>query len=224
MSRSEFLFASLNSKSPDTSRKVHIRRLYDVMQLCIQRGDYGRARKAWAILARCKEIHWKAMWTTAVLLLMSDKDGHAQNEGARTIDFLRSMMLRYPEEKQTILRELVLRLIQAGRYNEALDELDLYLPSFPYQDNPVLHAYAGLICLYLSQPQGESHTVDTSFLRTAKTHLERSKILDPDNTVVQGFLEKASNSQNPQVGPPDSDDENTMNVDSDGQPRKRVRA
>ena len=51
-----------------------------------------------------------------------------------------------------ILRELVLRLIQAGKHRRALDELDLYLPLFPFHDNPVMHAYAGLLALYLAQP------------------------------------------------------------------------
>ena len=27
-----------------------------------------------------------------------------------------------------------------------------YLPSYPYQDNSVLHVYAGLIALYIAQP------------------------------------------------------------------------
>ena len=60
-------------------------------------------------------------------------------------------------------------------YRRAMEELDLYvtglsctrmpsvltklssryLPSYPYQDNPVLHIYAGLIALYLAQPPGE---------------------------------------------------------------------
>ena len=30
-----------------------------------------------------------------------------------------------------------------------------YLPSYPYQDNPVLHVYAGLIALYLAQPASD---------------------------------------------------------------------
>lgn len=29
-----------------------------------------------------------------------------------------------------------------------------YLPSYPYQDNPVFHTYAGLIALHLAQPAG----------------------------------------------------------------------
>lgn len=33
-----------------------------------------------------------------------------------------------------------------------IDIFDRYLPSLPYQDNPVLHVYAGFISLFLAQP------------------------------------------------------------------------
>lgn len=71
-------------------------------------------------------------------------------------------------QRVDLLKELIFRLIEAGLHREALDELELcvfcvigtvapltlhprYLPSFPYQDNPILHIYAGLLCFYLSQ-------------------------------------------------------------------------
>ncbi|TFK55558.1 hypothetical protein OE88DRAFT_1651928 [Heliocybe sulcata] len=139
------------------------------------------------------------------------------------------MMLRYPEEKQSILRELALRLIQAEKYREALEELDLYLPSFPHQDNPVLHAYAGLVALYLSQSERVSQISDAGLLRMAKGHLERSRTLDPDNTVVQAFLDKISTLSQPsgtQIAQEEAHDseEDVMNIDGDVQPRKRARA
>lgn len=78
------------------------------------------------------------------------------------------------EKRESIFQELILRLIVFGNHREALDELELYvsfqipfasacwniihryLPSFPFQDNPVLHVYAGMISLYLSQPSNET--------------------------------------------------------------------
>lgn len=92
-----------------------------------------------------------------------------------------------------------------------LNPLGRYLPSFPYQDNPVLHTYAGLLCIFLSQSEDEfqgefldlnlgsgvttkQQYVDTSAhnpttLRDAQSHLERARALDIDNTVASGFLE-----------------------------------
>lgn len=68
-------------------------------------------------------------------------------------------------DKETMLKELVLLFILSGQYSQALDELELYLPSFPYQDNPVLHIYAGLLCLHLAQkPDGDFTEISPMFV------------------------------------------------------------
>jgi len=225
-----FLFASLEDKKPLTARKVHIRRLYDILQLCLQRNDIPRAKQAWAILSRCKEVDWKTMWTTAVHLLGNESDDTEIN--LPRLDFLRAIILQNSEERETIFKELILRLIISGGHREALDELELYLPSFPYQDNPVFHIYAGLLCIYLSQPAlnvpGDAlNSFDAALLRDAQTHLEHAKALDPDSVVANGFLKKLPTLlQKPQERQEQnhSDDE-TTNEDIDGdKPRhKRTR-
>lgn len=95
-----FLFSSLDSKQPNTARKVHLRRLFDVLHLCIQRHDWPRARRAWAILARCKEVDWKTMWRTSLLLLGegSDATTHASDTDGDKVGFLTVMMRQFPEE------------------------------------------------------------------------------------------------------------------------------
>ncbi|CAK5275384.1 unnamed protein product, partial [Mycena citricolor] len=180
-----FIFNSSVEAKRFSTRKTHIRRLYDVMEICLQRGDFARAARAWAILARCEEIKWKKMWVTGLQLL-----GPEPNKTTKKIEFLRVMMLQQPEERESILQELVLHLIASGEHREALDELELYLPSFPYQDNPALHVYAGLLCLFLAQPGELSTSLDPSLLRDAQSHLERALALDTGNVVAQGFLFK----------------------------------
>lgn len=91
----DFLFSPLNPKPPNSARKVHIRRLYDVFQLCLHRNDFPRARRAWTILARCKEVDWKMMWTTGVLLL-GENSGTQPNE--KSVEFLSTMLRQYPDE------------------------------------------------------------------------------------------------------------------------------
>ena len=91
-----FLFSSLGSKQPSTTRKAHIRRLYDILQLSIQRHDVQRAQRAWSILARCKEINWLALWRTRLHIL---GEAHTDADGAQvTVNYLRSMMLQYPDD------------------------------------------------------------------------------------------------------------------------------
>ncbi|KZP24697.1 hypothetical protein FIBSPDRAFT_735396 [Athelia psychrophila] len=201
MSTSEhkFLFASLADKNPKIARQVHVRRLYDLLQLCLQRNDLPRAKRAWAILARCKEIDWRTMWTTGLQLLGDGFEG-LESDSPR-VNFLQSMMRQNEEDCEAILRELVLRLIMSGQHEEALAALDLYLPSFPYQDNPTLHIYAGLIRVYSAQPpvlEGSSEQAspfDAILLREAQSHFERARGLDPDNIVANAFLAKVPRPQ-----------------------------
>ena len=100
-SDNRFLFAPLDSRRPRAARRVHIRRLYDVLQLSIQRNDVTRARRAWAILARCKEIDWKAMWTTAVHILGEGED--KDDAESHKIEFLRAMMLQRSDDVRKLL-------------------------------------------------------------------------------------------------------------------------
>jgi len=195
----EYLFDSLGSKSPTSARKVHIRRLADLLELCIHRRDWPRAKRAWAILARCPEFEWQKMWHTGLLLATSlDNALEIDNADPRRLDYLRVMMLRCPENRLSILQELLLQLISGGHHREALDELDLYLPSFPFQDNAVLHMYAGLLYLFLAEPPTSneftsSHTkaltLNQQYLRECKTHLRRASELDPSHPVPTSLLQ-----------------------------------
>ena len=87
-----FFFASLDSKPPSTARKVHIRRLYDILQLSIQRNDFARAKRAWAILIRCKEFRWEEHWTIGLYIL---NEGKTMTESIpQRTEYLRAMILR----------------------------------------------------------------------------------------------------------------------------------
>ena len=97
-----FIFSSLGSKQPGTARKTHIRRLFDVLQLCIQRHDWDRAKRAWAILARCREVDWRTLWRTSVLLLGEhDTDTDDTRAHGDRVRFLTVMMRQHPDEVST---------------------------------------------------------------------------------------------------------------------------
>lgn len=90
-----FLF-ELDSIRATSARKVHLRRLYDVLQLSLQRHDVTRARRAWSILSRCPEIDWKRMWLTGVRVLGVQL--HDTDSSASRIVYLRAMMLQTSTE------------------------------------------------------------------------------------------------------------------------------
>lgn len=89
-----FLFSSLDSKQPSTARKVHIRRLYDILQLSIQRHQFQRAKRVWAILVHCKEIDWKGLWHVGLHILSEDTTNEDEHIA---VEYLRSMMLQCPD-------------------------------------------------------------------------------------------------------------------------------
>ncbi|KAI0251353.1 hypothetical protein BJV78DRAFT_1275436 [Lactifluus subvellereus] len=190
---SSFLFASPDGKVPSTARKVHIRRLRDILHLSIQRGDLPLARRAFGLLARCEEIEWMDIWKVGLLLLAHDSVPGGALGAGKHIDFLRVMMLQHPEQRESLVQELVLSLAVAGRERDALDELELYLPSHPYQDNPVLHTYAGLFCLRQApfvDADLNHGTQGQVMLREARQYLERARALDPEGVVAQAFIRK----------------------------------
>ena len=106
----KFLFAPLDSREPLTARKVHIHRLYDVLQLSIHRNDLTRATRAWCILIRCKEVHWMSMWTTGLHLLGADIDEEGRME--KRLEYLRMMMLRNQDDVSSRFSTLSIDLSQ----------------------------------------------------------------------------------------------------------------
>ena len=89
---SPYLFSFPYGKLPQTTRGEHIRRLYDVIMLSIGSGKLDRARKAYAILVRCREVKWAKLWRLGMFLLSES------NEERRDVEYLRAMLLQHPEE------------------------------------------------------------------------------------------------------------------------------
>jgi hypothetical protein len=109
-----FLFASPDRRaaapSSSSARRVHLRRLCDILHLSIQRGDLPLARNAFGLLARCEDVEWPDIWKFG-LVLLATADGDAPPSGdadadvvvgtPKHIEFLQVMMLRYPEQVRT---------------------------------------------------------------------------------------------------------------------------
>jgi RNA polymerase I-specific transcription initiation factor RRN11 len=93
-----FLFASPDGKTPSTARKVHVRRLRDILHLSLQRGDLLLARRAFGLLSRCEEIEWMVIWKIGLVILAVNSPPGDILGTAKHIEFLRAMMLQHPEE------------------------------------------------------------------------------------------------------------------------------
>ncbi|BEI87418.1 uncharacterized protein CcaverHIS019_0101360 [Cutaneotrichosporon cavernicola] len=144
---------------PRTVRGAYIYNLVDCLQTCLLRRDLDRARRAWAILVRCPDVHWHDLWLWGLYLLTDGADSSfsrfSQNEpGKEGERYLQSLQVAAKDaDKPVILCELVQHLIRVGRYRAALEELEMYISSFPYLNSAQLLTYAGLLHFYLAQPE-----------------------------------------------------------------------
>lgn len=89
-SQHRFHFDLTGSYSRLTTRKVHIRRLYDLLHLSLQRNDRDQARRAWAILVRCPEVDWNTMWPISLDLIGDETT--ALDGGFQKVRYLRDLM------------------------------------------------------------------------------------------------------------------------------------
>ena len=108
---SPFLFASPDQRAPSSSaRRVHLRRLSDILHVSIQRGDLPLARSSFGLLARCEDVEWAAIWKFGLAILAADGDhppppppGDVLLGTPKHIEFLQVMMLRHPEQVRASL-------------------------------------------------------------------------------------------------------------------------
>ncbi|WWD20637.1 hypothetical protein CI109_105113 [Kwoniella shandongensis] len=141
-------------------RRVYIQNLTDLLHACLLRGDLDRAKRAWAILIRCREVDWKSRWNWGLLILSHGSDSaqptFADYEGQDVERWLGSLRIAAKNnEKPLFLHAVVLHLIKHGRYRQALEEISTYINSYPYILSSSLHTYAGLLSFYLAQPTSQ---------------------------------------------------------------------
>lgn len=154
----------------------------------------------------------RTLWQIGLALIPGREDGKGKATREH-VSYLKRVRLQIPQSQETLLKETVLALIDMGEYQEALDELDLYIVTMPFDQNPVLHLYAGMLWLYTAQP---AHTNDTdeqiptseeagalgtvkvldtqnwnvARIAAAKRHFRRAIALDPGNTFARGYLDR----------------------------------
>lgn len=56
-----------------------------------------------------------------------------------------------------MLQALILHFIKVGKYRSALDELEMYLTSYPYLLCGPLHTYAGMLSFFIAQSESMRH-------------------------------------------------------------------
>ncbi|EGG09843.1 uncharacterized protein MELLADRAFT_95360 [Melampsora larici-populina 98AG31] len=198
-------------------RKLHLRRLFDLLHLCLLRHDYDRANRIWRVLIRCRELDFGQLWHLGLRILFSSSRQVDTDEDDRTsklessLKYLKACQSIDPQECSNILIEYICTLIVLRRHRHALDELELYLSLPPYSQHAGLHEYAGMLALYLAQPLASDDemndlqvvniptymaTISTSaYFGRARAYFDRAHGLDPTSPVANNYLELMTSAQ-----------------------------
>ncbi|WVW80927.1 hypothetical protein I302_102918 [Kwoniella bestiolae CBS 10118] len=170
-------------------RKKWIQNLIDLLHLSLLKGDTARAKRAWAILVRCREVNWRSRWYWGLLILSSTSSSteydSTQSQNRDVERWLNGLRVSAREEdKPSLLHALVLHLIKSGQYRQAYDQLETYLSSYPFLLSAPLHTYAGLLSFYLAQPSslrpnpnGLPSSSSFNDRMALREHIERSSSL-----------------------------------------------
>ncbi|CAD6574091.1 MAG: hypothetical protein TREMPRED_001005 [Tremellales sp. Tagirdzhanova-0007] len=144
-------------------RKIYIQKLTDLLHICLLRNETERARRAWGILIRCREVDWKSRWYWGLELLSAVSRGDetqttvlpstSRSQPDDVERWLKGLRIKAREEdRPSLLHAFVLHQIKQKNFRAALEELETYLPSYPYLLSGSLHTYAGMLAFYLAQP------------------------------------------------------------------------
>lgn len=126
-------------------RRLHIRRVFDVMQLMILRRDMDRAARCLHILLKSHEWRPLEMWKWGLLVATL-----ADQPNDMALQYLQRISRTRPALRPFTLPYLVREWIICGHYKKAHEELLSVISSYPHRQNPQLHTYLGLLTLHAS--------------------------------------------------------------------------
>ncbi|KAG9004542.1 hypothetical protein FRB90_010872 [Tulasnella sp. 427] len=109
-------------RTDSTARRRHIRILGDILYVSIQRQDWYRARRTWALLLRVPEVEWTDIWRVGLFLLDKGVDLDERRARENRIDWLKTMMRKVSYHRETILQELLIELIIAKDFQQAEEQ------------------------------------------------------------------------------------------------------
>ncbi|KAL2312980.1 RNA polymerase I-specific transcription initiation factor rrn11 [Schizosaccharomyces pombe] len=157
----------------------HIDALCSLMHLCLLRKDYPRASRAFSLLLRSKSVDISKLWNIG-LEILNKVNPEASSE------YMERLIARYParpsitnsypnRNAEHFFPAYIMLLIQRQEYNKAMKLLDEYLLLPPYNQNPALHEYSGMLCFELAKEEA-SESERTKWIEKAKYNFSNAGI------------------------------------------------
>ncbi|KNZ56938.1 uncharacterized protein VP01_2282g3 [Puccinia sorghi] len=122
-------------------RKFHIRRLFDLLQLCLLRRQHHQARQIWSILVRCREVDFAMLWDLGlrVMHLPHPTPAADQSEIDAHLNYMKACRNLSDQETAKVLMEYISVLVSGYHLYRALSMPDCMnmLVSSLYQSFPL---------------------------------------------------------------------------------------
>lgn len=171
-SRNDFALETHDVKFREPShRRLHLQRIFDLLNLSIGRRDGVRAFRCLRILLKSHEWRPIELWRYAleITTIITRGDDQLEQDGVpfqkhlarKRLAFLREVSKARTGLQLDVFIEIVPELLALGEEQQALAELDIVLHQYPYRLEPILHLYSALIFLKLSSPSVEGEDIST---------------------------------------------------------------
>ncbi|KAF9180695.1 hypothetical protein BGZ51_006044 [Haplosporangium sp. Z 767] len=122
------------------SRRLHLELTGQLLRRTLARRDYKRAYKLYCILISSREVSEDLVWKIGAELLRQKKEYEPL-----CMRFLQQVFAKATYCRESILLETTLYQLRCGKVEEAQKTLDPHLDMPPYDRNPLLQGYAGVV-------------------------------------------------------------------------------
>ncbi|KAG0262114.1 hypothetical protein BG011_000311 [Mortierella polycephala] len=122
------------------SRRLHLELTGQLLRRTLARRDYKRAYRLYCILISSREISEDLVWKIGAELLRQKKEYEPL-----CVRFLQQVFAKATYCRESILLETTLYQLRCGKIEEAQRTLDPHLDMSPYDRNPLLQGYAGVV-------------------------------------------------------------------------------
>ncbi|KAG0367286.1 hypothetical protein BC939DRAFT_456399 [Gamsiella multidivaricata] len=129
-----------NTRMTRASHAVHAELTGQLLRRTLVRRDYYRAYKIYSIMTTKKNIAEEFVWKIGCEILRQKSEYEPL-----CLRFLQLIFTKSKDCREAILVETALYQLRCGKLEDARETLEPYREMYPYDENPLVQGYAGVI-------------------------------------------------------------------------------
>ncbi|TKY85660.1 hypothetical protein EX895_005200 [Sporisorium graminicola] len=140
--RASVSFARSNVTS---HRRKHLRKCWDCVHVCLQRGEFHLAARFLRVILNAHEWTSELEWRLALVLVASSGGNGARLSYLQQLDLNGSAPFKAAHTTPLLVAEY----IAANRLNDAIELLEQRVNLYPYKAQPLLHTLLGMLYMFV---------------------------------------------------------------------------